>query len=58
LIELPRDAEILADHRALVMEQGVVRLPEQRSTTIKASGAMATPPSPGRSLTSRASRDA
>jgi phage FluMu gp28-like protein len=35
LIELPRDAEILADHRALVMEQGVVRLPEQRSTTIK-----------------------
>lgn len=32
MIELPRDAEILADHRALVMEQGVVRLPDQRST--------------------------
>jgi len=32
MIELPRDAEILADHRALVMEQGVARLPEQRST--------------------------
>jgi phage FluMu gp28-like protein len=35
MIELPRDAEILADHRALVMEQGVVRLPEQRTTSIK-----------------------
>ena len=35
MIELPRDAEILADHRALVMEQGVVRLPDQRTTSIK-----------------------
>lgn len=32
MIELPRDAEILADHRALVMEHGVARLPDQRST--------------------------
>ncbi len=32
-IELPRDAEILADHRALVMEQGIARVPEQRTTT-------------------------
>lgn len=29
-IELPRDADILADHRALVMEQGVVHVPERR----------------------------
>ena len=36
LIELPQDADILADHRALVMEQGVVRVPERRS--ISASG--------------------
>ncbi len=34
MIELPRDAEILADHRALVMEQGVVRIPDRRSTTV------------------------
>ena len=33
LIELPRDAEILADHRALVMEQGIARVSEQRTTT-------------------------
>lgn len=33
MIELPRDAEILADHRALVMEQGIARVPEQRTTT-------------------------
>ena len=33
MIELPQDAEILADHRALVMEQGVVRVPERRSVT-------------------------
>ena len=31
MIELPRDAEILADHRALVMEQGVARVPERRT---------------------------
>ncbi len=30
MIELPRDADILADHRALVMDQGVVRVPERR----------------------------
>ena len=29
-IELPRDADILADHRALVVEQGVARLTERR----------------------------
>ncbi|HXZ87639.1 MAG TPA: hypothetical protein VEF07_03645 [Candidatus Binataceae bacterium] len=29
-IELPRDADILADHRALVMEKGVVHVPERR----------------------------
>ena len=30
-IELPRDAEILADHRLLRMQQGVARLPERRT---------------------------
>ncbi|HKV54786.1 MAG TPA: terminase family protein, partial [Candidatus Binataceae bacterium] len=30
LIELPRDADILADHRMLRMEGGIARLPEQR----------------------------
>jgi phage FluMu gp28-like protein len=30
-IELPRDADILADHRMLRMQQGVARLPERRS---------------------------
>ncbi len=30
-IELPRDAGILADHRALVMERGVVHVPERRA---------------------------
>lgn len=34
MIELPRDAEILADHRALVMEQGIARVPERRTTTV------------------------
>jgi len=34
MIEIPRDAEILADHRALVMEQGVVRVPERRTATV------------------------
>jgi phage FluMu gp28-like protein len=29
-VELPRDAEILGDHRALVMEKGVVHVPERR----------------------------
>ena len=29
-IELPRDAEILADHRLLRMERGVARIPERR----------------------------
>jgi phage FluMu gp28-like protein len=29
-IELPRDADILADHRALVMEKGVVHVPDRR----------------------------
>jgi phage FluMu gp28-like protein len=33
MIELPQDAEILADHRALVMEQGVARVPERRMAT-------------------------
>jgi phage FluMu gp28-like protein len=33
MIELPRDAEILADHRALVMEQGVARVAERRTMT-------------------------
>jgi phage FluMu gp28-like protein len=33
MIELPRDAEILGDHRALVMEQGVARVPERRTST-------------------------
>lgn len=33
MIELPRDAEILADHRALVMEQGVARVADRRTTT-------------------------
>lgn len=32
-IELPRDAEILADHRALVMERGIAHVPERRSTS-------------------------
>jgi phage FluMu gp28-like protein len=32
-IELPQDAEILADHRALVMEQGIARVPERRTAT-------------------------
>ena len=30
-IELPRDADILADHRILRMQQGVARLPERRA---------------------------
>ena len=29
-IELPADAEVLADHRALVLEKGVVHVPERR----------------------------
>jgi phage FluMu gp28-like protein len=29
-IELPRDADILADHRALVMDNGVAHVPERR----------------------------
>jgi phage FluMu gp28-like protein len=29
-IDLPRDADILGDHRALVMEKGVVHVPERR----------------------------
>ena len=29
-IELPRDADILSDHRALVMEKGVVHVPDRR----------------------------
>jgi phage FluMu gp28-like protein len=29
-LELPKDADILADHRALVMERGVARIPEGR----------------------------
>jgi phage FluMu gp28-like protein len=33
MIELPRDAEILADHRAMVMEQGVARVAERRTTS-------------------------
>jgi phage FluMu gp28-like protein len=33
MIELPRDAEILADHRALVMDQGIARVPDQRTTS-------------------------
>ena len=33
MIELPRDAEILADHRALVMEKGVARVPDRRTGT-------------------------
>ncbi len=32
-LELPRDAEILADHRALVMERGVVHVPDRRVAT-------------------------
>jgi phage FluMu gp28-like protein len=32
MIELPLDAEILADHRALVMEDGVVRIPDRRNS--------------------------
>lgn len=32
MIELPLDAEILADHRALVMEDGVARIPERRNS--------------------------
>jgi phage FluMu gp28-like protein len=31
LIELPRDADILNDHRALVMEHGVVHVPDRRA---------------------------
>src|SRR5579863_2932891 len=34
-IELPQDAEILADHRALVMEQGVARVPERRTGMVE-----------------------
>jgi hypothetical protein len=30
-IELPRDAEILADHRALVMENGIAKPSERRN---------------------------
>jgi phage FluMu gp28-like protein len=30
-IELPRDADILADHRALVMDKGVAHVPERRT---------------------------
>jgi len=30
-IELPRDADILADHRALVMERGFAHVPERRT---------------------------
>ncbi|MGH7906261.1 MAG: hypothetical protein ACREP6_06505, partial [Candidatus Binataceae bacterium] len=29
-IEIPKDADILADHRALAMDRGVVRVPERR----------------------------
>ena len=31
VIELPKDAEILADHRMLRMERGVARIPERRN---------------------------
>jgi phage FluMu gp28-like protein len=30
-IELPRDADILADHRSLVMENGIAHVPERRA---------------------------
>lgn len=33
MIELPLDSEILADHRALVMEDGVARVTERRTAT-------------------------
>ena len=31
-IEIPRDADILEDHRAVKMEKGVARIPEERTT--------------------------
>ncbi|MGH8013428.1 MAG: hypothetical protein ACREQ4_13110 [Candidatus Binataceae bacterium] len=31
MIELPRDADILADHRGLVMDRGVVHVPDRRA---------------------------
>ncbi|HUY26567.1 MAG TPA: hypothetical protein VMV27_04030 [Candidatus Binataceae bacterium] len=31
-IELPRDSEVLSDHRALVMDKGVAKVPERRTT--------------------------
>ncbi len=34
-IELPRDAEILNDHRALVMEKGVAKVPERHNADAK-----------------------
>lgn len=33
-IELPRDADILADHRSLVMENGIAHVPERRARGI------------------------
>ena len=30
-IEIPRDADILADHRALVMDKGIVHVPDRRA---------------------------
>jgi phage FluMu gp28-like protein len=31
-IEIPRDADILEDHRALKMEKGIARIPDERTT--------------------------
>ena len=31
-IELPRDSEILSDHRALVMEKGVAKIPDRKNS--------------------------
>ena len=30
-IEIPRDADVLADHRAIVLEQGVAKISERRA---------------------------
>lgn len=38
-IELPRDAEILADHRSLVVEAGVARVSERSRSTAHGAGA-------------------
>jgi hypothetical protein len=53
-IELPKDADILADHRMLRMEKGVAKSPSAGCAVTAAASVTATPPSPAHSPGSRA----